>query len=69
MQIVGSTYIWKLNVPYIGIDPAFPHRINSFDNVPLNYDDGPLVYISDIQTVFDTLTTTMTTYTNTINFT
>ena len=43
MQIVGSTYIWTLNVPYIGIDPDFPHRVNSFDNVPANYSDGPLV--------------------------
>lgn len=43
MQIVGSTYIHRLNVPYIGIDPGFPHRVNSFDNVALNYSDGTLV--------------------------
>ena len=37
VEIVGTTNIWKLNVPYIAIDPNFPHHLNSFDNVPANY--------------------------------
>ena len=45
MQIVGSTYIWILNVPYIAIDPEFPHRIVSFDNVPVNLSSGALVLL------------------------
>jgi hypothetical protein len=32
-------------VPYIAIDPAFPHHLNSFDNVELNYSSGPLVHL------------------------
>ena len=31
------TNVWILNVPYIAIDPTFPHHLNSFDNVPINY--------------------------------
>jgi len=37
IQIVGSTYINVLCVSFIGIDPTFPHHLNSFDNVPVNY--------------------------------
>ena len=40
VQIVGVTNIWILNVPYIAIDPEFPHHLNSFDNVPVNYSAG-----------------------------
>ena len=36
-----------MNVPYIAIDPTFPHHINSFDNVPVNYGAGALTNISD----------------------
>jgi len=36
-----------LNVPYIAIDPSFPHHINSFDNVPVNYSAGPIANISN----------------------
>lgn len=43
VQIVGSTYIWNLNVAYIAIDPQFPHEMNSFDNIPINYENGALV--------------------------
>ena len=25
-----------MNVPYITIDPTFPHHMNSFDNVAIN---------------------------------
>jgi hypothetical protein len=34
---MGSTTILTLNVPYLAIDPNFPHHLNSFDNVPINY--------------------------------
>lgn len=51
-----------MNVPYIAIDPTFPHHINSFDNVPINYTYGPLVNISTASTV-------VTTFKNTINYT
>lgn len=61
VQIKGVTNILLLNVPYIAIDPNFPHHINSFDNVPANYSAGKLVNIS-------TPSTSMRTYTNTINY-
>lgn len=51
-----------MNVPYIAIDPTFPHHINSFDNVPVNYGAGPLVNISTYSGVPET-------YTNIINYT
>ena len=31
---------------YLAIEPTFPHHLNSFDNVPLNYSSGPLVNIT-----------------------
>lgn len=37
MQIYGYTNIFVLTVPYLAIDPQFPHHLNSFDNVALNY--------------------------------
>ena len=37
MQIFGFTNIFVLTVPYLAIDPQFPHHLNSFDNVPINY--------------------------------
>lgn len=51
-----------MKIHYIAIDKAFPHKLNSFDNVPLNYSKGPLVNIT-------VMTTATTYYTNTINFT
>ena len=63
MQIYGVTNIWILNVPYIAIDPDFPHHLNSFDNVPVNYNAGSLTNIT-VKT-----TTHVTTYTNVINYT
>lgn len=45
MQIYGFTNIFLLAVPYLAIDPLFPHHLNSFDNVPLNYSSGPLVIV------------------------
>lgn len=35
-----------MSIRYIGIDPTFPHHLNSFDNVPVNYTYGPLVNVS-----------------------
>lgn len=59
---MGYTNIWILNVPFIVVDPAFPHHLNSFDNVPLNYSNGELTNITSrsSSTVY---------YTNTINYT
>lgn len=37
VDIIGSTTLYILNVPYIAIDPLFPHHLNTFDNVPINY--------------------------------
>ena len=62
VQIIGVTNIWILNVPYIAIDPGFPHHLNSFDNVPVNYSAGNLVNITQKQSY-------VTTYSNTINYT
>lgn len=61
VQIKGMTNILLLNVPYIAIDPSFPHHINSFDNVPANYSAGNLTNIS-------ASSTSMRRYTNTINY-
>lgn len=63
VQILGVTNIYVLNVPYIAIDLSFPHHLNSFDNVPVNYGAGSLVNISDQ----DSSSTTY--YTNHINYT
>lgn len=52
-----------MNVPFIAIDPLFPHHLNSFDNVPVNYGAGALVNI----TVQNSVSTTY--YTNSINYT
>jgi hypothetical protein len=52
----------KLTVRYIAIEPSFPHQIVSFDNLPVNYSNGPLVNIT-------VSSTTITYYVNTINFT
>lgn len=51
-----------MKVRYIAIDEAFPHNLNSFDNVPVNHSKGPLTNIS-------VASASLTYYTNTINFT
>ena len=61
VQILGTTNIVHMNVPYIAIDPTFPHHINSFDNVPVNYSAGPITNIS--------WNAAQSTYTNIINYT
>lgn len=52
-----------LNVPYIAIDPTFPHHLNSFDGVPVNYSNGNLVNLTAKST------TQVLVYNNTINYT
>jgi hypothetical protein len=64
IQIYGVTNIWKLAVRYIAIEPSFPHQIVSFDNVPVNYSNGPLVNISAAPNIPSTIY-----YVNTVNFT
>jgi len=44
MQIFGVTNIFLMSVPYLAIDPAFPHHLNSFDNVPLNYNSTLVIF-------------------------
>ncbi len=62
IQIQGYTNLWFLYVRYIAIDDAFPHHLNSFDNVPINYTRGPLTNISSLNNV-------AVWYANTINYT
>ena len=63
VQIFGVTNIWTLNVPYIAIDPLFPHHLNSFDNVPISYNDpNGLVNVTSRKMY-------QTSYTNVINYT
>jgi hypothetical protein len=63
VEIFKVTNIQILNVPYIAIDPSFPHHINTFNDVPINYNAGPLTNIT-------TRSTTQTQiYINTINYT
>jgi hypothetical protein len=63
VKIIGITNILLLNVPYIAIDPNFPHHLNSFDNVPVNYSAGVISNISTPSTI------SIQTYTNVINYT
>lgn len=51
-----------MNVPYIAIDPTFPHHLNSFDNVPVNYSAGELTNIT-------VKSYSQTSYSNIINYT
>ncbi len=62
VKIIATTNILRLNVPYIAIDPTFPHHLNSFDNVPVNYLAGPISNIS-------VSSSSLQTYTNVINYT
>ena len=43
IQIFGVTNLWILSVAYLAADPTFPHHLNSFDNVPINYTAGNIV--------------------------
>jgi hypothetical protein len=44
VDIIGSTNIYILNVPYLAVDPTFPHHLNSFDNVPVNYGSTLVIF-------------------------
>lgn len=63
VQIKGVTNVLRLNVPYIAIDPLFPHHLNSFDNVPITYPSLSLVNV----TVKNP--SAMEYYTNVVNYT
>ena len=45
VQIQNYTTINSMVIRYLAVDPAFPHHLNSFDNVPINYQAGSLVLI------------------------
>lgn len=60
--ISGITALWNLGIRYIAIDRSFPHHLNSFDNVPINYLSGALVNIT-------ISSPTLKFYYNTINYT
>lgn len=62
MQISGNTNLWVVEVRYIAISKLFPHHLNSFDNVPVNYNNGALTNIT-------TASMSVKTYKNTINYT
>lgn len=69
IRIYGSTYVFLLVVPYLAIDPLFPHHLNSFDNVPLNYNLGSLVTVLLIQNNFSLESSSAVYHTETINYT
>jgi hypothetical protein len=56
------TNLWVLTVAYLAVDPTFPHHLNTFDNVPINYTAGDIVNITIQQSK-------LTYYTNYINYT
>lgn len=62
VQISSITNIWVLEVRYVVIDKAFPHHLNSFDNVPINYANGALTNITSRNGITQT-------YTNVVNYT
>ena len=63
VQISGITNIWILSVRYFAISKIFPHHLNSFDNVPINYNAGPLINVTTPSlTVYNS-------YYNVINYT
>jgi hypothetical protein len=43
IQITGFTNLYLLRVAYLAIEPTFPHHLNTFDNIPVNYSAGSLV--------------------------
>ena len=47
---------------YLAVDPTFPHHLNTFDNVPINYTAGDIVNITYMQPK-------LAYYTNYINYT
>lgn len=61
VQITGFTNIWVMEVRFIAISKNFPHHLNSFDNVPINYNGPPISNLS-------MNSTSTVTYTNTIDY-
>lgn len=61
IKISGFTHIWVLEVRFIGISKSFPHHLNSFDNVPINYNNGALTNITS-------KSSSATSYSNTIDY-
>jgi hypothetical protein len=49
IQIFGVTNLWILAVAYLAVDPTFPHHLNSFDNVPINYTAGNIVIFAPLR--------------------
>ena len=45
IQATNLSNIFNLAVPYLAVDPLFPHHLNSFDNVALNYTSPTLVLL------------------------
>lgn len=35
-KLYGNTSVWTVQVRYVSISPAFPHHVNSFDDMPVN---------------------------------
>ena len=62
VQISQITNIWVLGVRYFTISRLFPHHLNSFDNVPVNYNNGALSNVTIESTVVKF-------YSNIINYT
>lgn len=62
VKIYGYTNIKLLSVRCIAIDINFPHHLNCFDNVPINYGSAALVNVT-------TPSTSITYYSNIINYT
>lgn len=34
---IGFVRLWYLDIAYFAIDKLFPHHLNCFDNVPVDY--------------------------------
>lgn len=62
IKITGITNIWFMGIRYIAISKEFPHHLNTFDNVPVNYTKGNLTNITSAGN-------SIVSYTNTINYT
>ena len=69
VDIIGFTSIYVLAVSYIAIDPTFPHHLNSFDNVPINYGTTLVKKIYYFKVNYTTASTSIQYFSNTINYT
>lgn len=61
-KIMDYTKLSRLHIRYIAVSPTFPHHINVFHDVPINYAAGALNIITT-PSLFPTI------YENTINYT